>query len=118
MTDKKPTDSSNVANKKPVPDDKYRGISFDMVVFDELHDLLMPDWAVGTTDTWCLGAQLCTKDGRVVGNAVIVGERVNAYGRSFWPVVTDKGNSMRLTDGELDSMFHPPRWIMNLSDEG
>lgn len=42
MTDKKPTDSSNVANKKPVPDDKYRGMSFDTVVFDELRTTSVP----------------------------------------------------------------------------
>lgn len=39
---------------------------------DFLESLIMPpEWATGFCDDWAVGAQLLTKDGRRVGNAVI-----------------------------------------------
>lgn len=51
--------------------------------------------------------QLCTRDGRRTGNAVIV----SVTGRTAF-VVTDMGNSMMLTEGELKELFHEPEYVL------
>ena len=73
-----------------------------------------PCWATGPTTTLAPGAQLCTKDGRKVGNAVITGEAVeHISGRFVWPVTTDAGNTLYLNDSEIDELFWPPQWLMD-----
>jgi len=57
--------------------------------------------------------QLCTRDGRVTGNAIV--EEISEDKR-FAKVITDAGNSFRLTETELEGMFHPPVWIMNVDE--
>lgn len=44
---------------------------------------------------------LHTKDGRVVGNAIVVGRE-----DYYWIVKTDYGNEIGLTDEEIDKMFY------------
>lgn len=51
--------------------------------------------------------QLCTRDGRRTGNAVVV----SVTGRTAC-VMTDMGNSMILTKGELKELFHAPEYIL------
>ena len=73
-----------------------------------------PSWATGTTTTLAPGAQLCTKDGRKIGNAVITGEAVeHISGRFVWPVTTDAGTTLYLNDSEIDELFWPPQWLMD-----
>lgn len=76
-------------------------------------DDLLPDWAIGTTSELAPGAQLCTRDGRKVGNAVVCGPKVLEHGREYWPVLTDAGTTLRLNDAELAELFWPPRWLMD-----
>jgi hypothetical protein len=76
-------------------------------------DDLLPDWAIGTASELAPGAQLCTRDGRKVGNAVVSGPKVLESGREYWPVLTDAGTTLRLNDGEVAELFWPPRWLMD-----
>ena len=73
----------------------------------------LPDWAIGTVSELAPGAQLCTRDGRRVGNAVISGPKVLVHEHEFWPVLTDAGTTLRLTDAEVAELFWPPRWLMD-----
>jgi hypothetical protein len=75
--------------------------------------LYLPDWATGTTTSWCVGAQLRTKDGRRLGNAVIASYRLGKL--SPWEVVTDAGTTLRLDEAELDELFWPPSWVMDVA---
>jgi hypothetical protein len=76
-------------------------------------NLYLPDWATGTTTSWCVGAQLRTKDGRRLGNAVIASYRLGEL--SPWEVVTDAGTTLRLDEAELDELFWPPSWVMDVA---
>ena len=65
--------------------------------------------------SWEIGSQLCTKDGRKCGNAVIVEPVILVLKRSAaWIVVTDAGNEMTLTEPELQELFHFPTRKMDL----
>lgn len=74
----------------------------------------LPQWATGLANGKVQpGAQLRTRDGRMMGNAVVTGERVSRYGKEFWPICTDAGSTVFLTDREVDELFWPPEWIMD-----
>lgn len=96
-------------------------------------DVIKPSWAIAETDgTLCIGAQLATIDGRKVGNAVISRQMLlgsvndrryisdDAVCKEspfdfYWEVITDIGNKLLLTDKEVQELFYPPRWVMDLS---
>ncbi|MEO4013012.1 hypothetical protein [Pseudomonas rossensis] len=74
----------------------------------------LPHWASDTADgEWVQYAQLSTKDGRRMGNALILavttvewdGQPVDLH-----TIFTDYGNILELTERELASQFHPPKW--------
>lgn len=66
-----------------------------------------PKWAIGHAESYTsLGAALPTVDGRKCGNAVLCTD----YGDGTYKVVSEAGNTMRLTELEIRSMFHPPVW--------
>ena len=78
----------------------------------------IPEWAVRRSekDEYCFGTQLCTKDGRRCGNAMIIAISSNVRPSTkqlyaVYHIVTDAGNFARLTLEELKSSFHPPQWI-------
>lgn len=68
----------------------------------------LPEWAVDRN--WAgariIGAQLCTKDGRRVGNGFIA-DIGYMQGDLIYTVITDMGNQMQLTVRELDELY----WI-------
>lgn len=77
----------------------------------------LPEWATGTTDgIWEIGAQMRTRDGRRTGNGVIV-----AMDGDFnleacrITIITDSGNKVVFTPGEVMGHFYHPEWIMDLS---
>lgn len=74
-----------------------------------------PDWAIGTATALAPFAQLCTRDGRNVGNSVVSGHKVMERGREYWPVLTDAGTTLMLNDAEVAELFWPPRWLMDPS---
>lgn len=77
------------------------------------HDL-MPPWATGIAEGYTQqSAQLCTRDGRRIGNAVVVSEET-IRNRKFSVIVTDAGTVVRFTAAELEEAFYPPKWLTNL----
>ena len=77
-------------------------------------ELGLPEWATGVSSTPIIGSQLCTRDGRRMGNAVIVGsEDDNDWGRPMFTCVTDVGTIMKLTALEIEECFHPLHFVMD-----
>jgi hypothetical protein len=88
-----------------------------------LHDII-PKWASGYAcgNYMQKGAQLSTKDGRKIGNAVVVGfseEILEQACDGEWGyvpetahVITDFGNRLRLSLIELEQLYYPPKWVM------
>ncbi|BFM16247.1 hypothetical protein R50073_24300 [Maricurvus nonylphenolicus] len=80
-------------------------------VIDSL-DEPMPPWAVGLCESYMeVGAQLCTRDGRRMGNAF-----VSSVEAGVATCITDMGNVFRFTESELESAFYPPEWKMDVSE--
>lgn len=73
---------------------------------------LLPKWAIGraTSGYMQMNAALPTRDGRRVGNSVVVHIQDTEAGK-LATVVTDAGNTMRLNERELEELFHPPEYI-------
>ncbi len=80
----------------------------------EMIDSFRPDWAVGLTKEPTLGAQLCTRDGRRTGNAVIARIETSSQLEVSYTVITDIGTPMVLTADEIAELFHPLRFVMNI----
>lgn len=77
-------------------------------------DDLLPDWAIGkTSDYMAVGAQLATRDGRRTGNAVVTATEKHPLLGQLAVVVTDVGNTIRMTPRELVDAFHEPKWLMD-----
>lgn len=85
-------------------------------------DLPLPEWAERqVAPDWLaylqLHAQLCTRDGRKMGNAVVVEVKI-LYGRLLTPagyritVLTDMGREIVLNRNEVMELFYPPRFIV------
>lgn len=81
-------------------------------------DDLIPFWATGKTDVPCVGAQLCTRDGRHCGNAVITAliSLKSRSGQNLWEVTTDAGNVICMNDDELAEFFYEPKWVTSVQD--
>lgn len=68
----------------------------------------IPPWACGYAYAYTdVGAQLCTRDGRRVGNAVVL-----SVTNDVAVVITDAGNKFSLKLTELEELFHKPRYVM------
>lgn len=76
----------------------------------------LPDWAdKKLTGEWVQYAQLATRDGRRMGNAVILAVDTVVWGDTpveLHLIITDFGNTLRMTEGELATQFYPPIWRM------
>jgi hypothetical protein len=79
---------------------------------NELAPEFWPDWATSTIDAVCAGAQLCTRDGRRTGNAVVI--KLIDSNSGTWQVLTDAGNTIFLSEKEIKESFYPPRWTMDI----
>ncbi len=55
-----------------------------------------------------VGKRLYTKDGRKVGNGIVVGKHKHSFSNlgDVWKVETDFGNMMALTNTELIEFYH------------
>lgn len=77
-------------------------------------------WQVGQcTSSMTIGAQLATRDGRKLGNAVVVNIREVAYPSrnvtlTVATVVTDAGSVIEFTENELNELFYPATCVMNV----
>lgn len=92
-----------------------------MAILEAMYDeavqrYYLPSWASEALDgEWVQFAQLATKDGRRMGNALILnvypvtweGKEVDLH-----TIITDFGNILELTEHELETLFHPPKWKM------
>ncbi|ABM96890.1 hypothetical protein [Methylibium petroleiphilum] len=82
--------------------------------YEEALAEFLPPWATGRAKGWTdIGAQLRTKDGRRIGNAVLVGSE-QQQGLTFYQVLTDVGTLVHFTERELEEMFHQPDYTMNV----
>lgn len=80
---------------------------------------VLPDWAESYSPDGilCPGRQLCTKDGRRLGNAFITRELEpipTLVLVAVWEVVTDAGNVMKMTAQEIRDLFYVGDYIANL----
>jgi hypothetical protein len=77
----------------------------------------LPDWASGKVNNHTfngyriLKGQLNTKDGRRTGNAVVVSHHYR-HRNYVTRVITDAGNSMFLSENEIEELFYEPEYIM------
>lgn len=87
-----------------------------MITQEEIDAFEMPEWAKAKAegDYTLPNAALPTKDGRRVGNSVTIGlsDRQWPEMATIYKVVTDAGNILRLTENEMKSYFHPPKYVM------
>lgn len=69
----------------------------------------LPEWAAKRSDGTYMevGAQLCTRDGRKIGNAVVIDVQ-----EPYAEIVTDVGTIITFTREELQEFFHEPEWKM------
>lgn len=80
---------------------------------------VLPDWAESYCPDRILrpGRQLCTKDGRRLGNAFITRELEPIpalISVSVWEVVTDAGNVLKMTSDEIRELFYVGDYIARL----
>lgn len=105
---------------------EYSNEKFDVSVYMEE---CLPDWAtyyVGNcdeVDRYVSGAQLCTRDGRRVGNAVIISMGKADFkhwnpseGITMFEVLTDVGTNFTMTLEELKEMFYSPIYLMDVEE--
>jgi hypothetical protein len=80
----------------------------------------LPIWAIRNPDPTCLeiGGNLPTRDGRRTGNAYIINIIEGAsYDKSpLHIVLTDAGNTLKLTKGEVEELFWPSTWISTVRE--
>jgi len=74
----------------------------------------MPAWATGKTkDYTAIGAQLRTRDGRKIGNAVVI-DNNEKDNRISTEIITDIGTRLNLSKEELIELFYEPEWVMDI----
>lgn len=92
----------------------------NMVKLVQEWDAILPHWAIRIAQPGILevGAQLCTRDGRRMGNAHIIGFKEDALdtGRPYYHVMTDAGTRMVMNSTEINDSFWPPRWISDVKE--
>ena len=92
----------------------------DIPTMEELEYFMgLPQWAEKYSDGsyQVHNTQLCTRDGRRMGNAVLVHNVLRKGNIPFHSVVvTDAGNVMRMNHAELQEAFYPPQFIMKESE--
>jgi hypothetical protein len=90
----------------------------DEILFDVIQQMIqryyLPHWASASLEgEWVQFAQLATRDGRKMGNAVILAVDTVKWGDKLvdlYTIFTDFGNVLRLTEEELAVQFYAPKW--------
>jgi len=82
------------------------------------NDVLLPEWAARRSNGNYMevGAQLATRDGRKMGNAYVDGIESHLRLGEVAVVVTDMGNTFRMTSAELEEAFHSPAYVMRVDE--
>lgn len=79
-------------------------------------EAMKPDWAERLAgEELEVNLQLCTRDGRQIGNAVIVCQVTESHG-TYWEIMTDIGSIVKMTDEEIDERFYRGLYIMKARD--
>lgn len=88
---------------------------------DQLHEL--PPHAVSRTNGELkVGAELHTKDGRVIGNAVAINKYMRTeyepieFSQEVWVVMTDIGQTMEMTEKVLLEKFWVGEYVLKVTD--
>ena len=86
---------------------------------EEYLQQVLPDWAESYSPDGilCPGRQLCTKDGRRLGNAFITRELEpipTLVLVAVWEIVTDAGNVLKMTAQEIRELFYVGDYIAHL----
>lgn len=80
----------------------------------------LPKWATAKNNgSLVIGAQLCTKDGRRLGNAHIVDITERMWKKEsclIYSVLTDAGTRLNLTSEEIASEFYPSEFISDVNE--
>lgn len=75
----------------------------------------LPPWACGFAQSYLdIGAILPTRDGRAIGNATILAVEPHDEFGFVVKLVTDAGNDVRMTEREVHTAFHRPKWIRRI----
>lgn len=84
----------------------------------DVHDFPLPEWAVRSSDGNYMepGAQLATRDGRRLGNAYVDDIQQHDSLGQLAVVVTDMGNTFRMTIREIEEAFYQPAYVMCLDE--
>ena len=81
---------------------------------------LLPEWAKKRfTGELELGTQLCTRDGRRMGNAHIVDTwmaDLRGTQRRFFLVLTDAGTQLTMTRTEIIQCFYQPEYVSDAAE--
>lgn len=109
--------AEDAGNRNASDDPDYHAAMLAMEEFELSHGPI-PDWAVARNWDYSLvpGAQLCTRDGRRMGNAHIISRESKDYGVPTGSIevfhcLTDAGAKFTFTEPELLSAFHVGDWI-------
>lgn len=78
----------------------------------------MPNWAVKESDGNYMevGAQLATRDGRRIGNAYVNEIAPHDVFVRVAIIISDIGNVVTLTEREMEELFYPPAYIMDVEE--
>lgn len=77
----------------------------------------LPEWAdrLSKRGELVIGTQLCTRDGRRMGNAWVVGfKQMPTY--HYYEILTDAGTRLRMNNREIASQFFRPKYVGRLSE--
>ena len=87
----------------------------DLRLMGDWHEFPPPEGCEYANGEFVVGSVLETKDGRQTGNAIIVERTVNDDLDYVFTIETDFGNKIFLTEHEISSVFHPPRYKCPIS---
>ena len=85
-----------------------------MEISNNLPEEPLPIWASHRSNGNYLeiGSQLLTRDGRVIGNAKVIGFDLTSERPDLVEICTDVGNKTVLSEAELESLFYPPTLVL------
>ena len=91
-----------------------------MLAIVEEWEHILPPYAIRRAREGMLevGAQLCTRDGRRMGNAHIIKAKLGVLGtgRLYYTLLTDAGTVLTMNSTEINECFWPPRLISDVNE--
>ena len=82
---------------------------------DQLFRECEPPWSTGAAAGYMHeGAQLATRDGRRMGNAVVESVEL-VEGELVATVLTDAGRRGKMDESQMAGLFHKPEWTMDVA---